>query len=223
MIAVSPSIFEFLKALKQNNNRDWFHANKQIYKDQRVLISEYAQYIKQELNKSDEIEKSKIFNIHIDIRFKKDKTPYKTHFSFYYVRKKPKLRGGYYVHLGPNSSFIAGGFWKPERDDLLRIRQEFEMDAQEFRDFSSESKFKDVWGELYGTEVKTAPKGFPKEHKNIDLIRKKQWIFRSPFTDGEVFSENFLDEVVRRFEAIRPFFDYMSGVLTTDLNGESIV
>ncbi len=223
MPVVSPSIFEFLEALKQNNHREWFYANKQNYRKQRDLITEYAQCILEGLNQSDDIEKFKVFNIHIDVRFKKDKTPYKTHFSFFYVRKKPKLRGGYYVHLSPNTSFIAGGFWKPEKDDLLRIRQEFEMDAQEFRDFSLEPTFKKVWGTLYGNEVKTTPKGFSKEHQNIDLIRKKQLIFRSPFSDREIFSNTFLDDVVRRFELIRPFFDYMSEILTTDLNGESIL
>ncbi|MCY4160911.1 MAG: DUF2461 domain-containing protein [Flavobacteriaceae bacterium] len=223
MPRVSPSIFEFLETLKQNNHREWFHAHKQVYKERRALVTEYAQYILEGLNISDDIEKFKVFHIHIDVRFKKDKTPYKTHFSFFYVRKKPKLRGGYYVHLSPNSSFIAGGFWKPEKDDLLRIRQEFEMDGQKFRDFSLDPKFKKVWGHLYGTEVKTAPKGFSKEHQNIDLIRKKQLIFRSPLSDQQVFSKSFLDDVVRRFELIRPFFDYMSDILTTDLNGESIL
>lgn len=97
------------------------------------------------------------------------------------------------------------------------------MDASEMRKIVSNKKFKSVWGDLTGDELKTAPKGFDKEHENIDLIRKKMYIFTRKFSDKEVTSQNFLDTVDESFQAIRPFFNYMSDILTTNLNGESLI
>ena len=176
------------------------------------------------LNQYDVVDKMKLFRIYRDVRFSKDKTPYKTHFGGSFHRKKPELRGGYYLHIQPNNeSFIATGFWEPHKDDLLRIRKEFEMDTTEIRKIMSNKKFKSVWGDLVGDEVKTAPKGFNKEDPNIDLIKKKQFIFTKKYTDKEVLAENFLKDVHASFRAIRPYFDYMSDVLTTDLNGVSLI
>ena len=165
-----------------------------------------------------------MFRIYRDVRFSKDKTPYKTHFGGSFHRTKPKLRGGYYLHIAPNNeSFIATGFWEPNKDDLLRIRKEFEMDDIEIRKIISNKAFKNVWGELIGDELKSAPRNFDKEHKAIDLIRKKQHIFTKKYTDKEVLEKDFLKDVTNSFKVIRPYFDYMSDVLTTNLNGESII
>ena len=155
--------------------------------------------------------------------FSKDKTPYQPHFAGSYSRLGKHLRGGYYLRIRPGESFLAGGFWEPNKDDLLRMRKEFEMDASEMRKIMSNKKFKSVWEDLVGDELKTAPKGFDKEHENIDLIRKKMYIFTRKFTDKEVTSQEFLDTIDDSFKAIRPFFDYMSDVLTTNLNGESLI
>jgi len=133
------------------------------------------------------------------------------------------LRGGYYIHLEPNNSFVGGGFWNPESDDLLRIRREFEINDSEIRKITSEKIFVKYFGELEGEGVKTAPKGFDKNHHAIDLIRKKQFIVRRKFSDKEVFSDDFQKEIIATFLSMRPFFDYMSEVLTTNLNGESTI
>lgn len=126
--------------------------------------------------------------------------------------------------MQPNDeSFIATGFWEPNKNDLFRIRKEFEQDADEMRSIISDKKFKSVWGELVGDELKTAPRDFDKDHPAIDLIKKKQYIFVKKYSDKDVLSENFINEVNASFKAIRPFFDYMSDVLTTNLNGESII
>ena len=106
---------------------------------------------------------------------------------------------------------------------MFRIRKELEIDAAEYLDLTQEPNFKSVWGDNIGEGVKTAPKGFSKEHPNIELIRFKQHIFTHPFTNDEVLSADFSDQVISCFQAMRPFFDYMSSVLTTDLNGESIL
>ena len=221
---IPKSALDFFNKLQKNNNREWFTEHKPEFKAIEAEVKQVYNEIYNRLNSHDEIDKLKLFRIYRDVRFSKDKTPYKTHFGGSFHRKKPELRGGYYLHIAPNNeSFLATGFWQPNPADLLRMRKEFEMDSDEMREIINNKNFKSVWGELEGDEVKTAPKGFNKEDKNIDLIKKKQYIFTKKFTDKEILSKDFLDTVEVSFKAIRPYFDYMSDVLTTNLNGESLL
>ncbi len=224
-LVVPKEVFSFFKKLEKNNNRDWFNENKLEFKAIEKEVKEVYNTIYENLNVYDEIDKLKIFRIYRDVRFSKNKLPYKTHFGGSFHRTKPRLRGGYYLHIQPdNESFIATGFWEPAKEDLLRIRKEFEMDDSEIREILSNKKFNTIWSNSFvGDEVKTAPRGFDKDHKSIDLIKKKQYIFTKKYTDKEVLDVNFLNEVDNAFKAIRPFFDYMSDVLTTDLNGVSLI
>ena len=144
-------------------------------------------------------------------------------FAGHFTRSGKRLRGGYYLRIRPGESFLAGGFWQPEKEDLLRIRKEFEMNTSEIRGIINESKFVSHFGKLKGEELKTAPRGFDKEHPDLDLIRMKQFIITREFTDQEVLATNFLKEINTSFEVMRPYFDYMSELLTTDLNGVSLI
>ncbi|OIQ27535.1 MAG: TIGR02453 family protein [Bacteroidetes bacterium MedPE-SWsnd-G2] len=223
-VSINKDVFNFLDQLKSNNDRDWFNAHKSEFQSIQKEVKAFYSAINDGLNTHDEIDKFKMFRIYRDVRFSKNKQPYKTHFGGSFHRKKPELRGGYYLHLEPdNKSFVAVGFWEPHKDDLLRIRKEIELDDQEFRDVTNAPSFKSVWGELEGDTLKTAPKGFDKEHKAIDLLRFKQYIFTKTFSDKEVLDANFIIEVNKAFAAVRPYFDYMSSVLTTNLNGESLI
>jgi len=214
----------FLIKLSKNNNRDWFNYNKAEFKAIETKVKEAYNSLGELLNNHDQIDKVKVFRIYRDVRFSKNKLPYKTHFGGSFHRKKPELRGGYYLHIQPkNESFIATGFWEPNKEELFRIRKEFEMDDSEIREILNQTKFKNTWGSFVGDELKTAPKGFDKEHQAIDLIRKKQFIFIKKYTDKEVNSKGFLDDVNTSFVNVRPFFDYMSDILTTNLNGESLL
>lgn len=223
MNVINPDVFTFYQELKENNTREWFESQKQRFKELEGEVNVFNEGVKEGLELNDEIEKVKMFRIYRDVRFSKNKTPYKTHFGISFHRKKPQLRGGYYMHISPGESFIATGFWNPNPADLLRIRKELEMDAQELRDLMASPAFKKVWGSLQGDRVKTAPKGFAKDHPNIDLIRHKQFLFIKKFDDKSVLSSSFQNEVITDFIAIRPFFDYMTNVLTTDLNGVSLL
>ncbi len=224
MSSISKDTFDFLNRLEQNNNRDWFNDHKKEFKTIEANTKKVYNELFEALKNHDEVDRLKLFRIYRDVRFSKNKTPYKTHFGGSFHRKKPELRGGYYLHIAPNNqSFIATGFWEPNKEDLLRIRKEFEADDTEIRKIINNKSFKSVWGDFVGDELKTAPKGFDKEHPAIDLIRKKQYIFTKNYTDKEVLSNNFIDEVNIAFKAIRPYFDYMSDVLTTNINGESVI
>ncbi|MBT8209736.1 MAG: DUF2461 domain-containing protein [Eudoraea sp.] len=220
---ITKEVLGFLRALKKNNNREWFSAHKADFQHVQATVKTFYHGLQNALNTHDEIDKHKLFRIYRDVRFSADKTPYKPHFAGSYSRAGGARRGGYYIRLRPGESFIATGFWEPNKDDLFRIRKELEMDATEFRKVIGNKSFKKVWGELMGDEVKTAPKGFDRNHPNIDLIRKKGFIFVRNFTDTEVTHPDFLNTVNDSFKAIRPYFDLMSDILTTNLNGESLL
>ncbi|TPN89075.1 DUF2461 domain-containing protein [Aquimarina algicola] len=224
MSTISKGVFDFLKDLKKNNHRDWMTDNKKIYQKNEKELKAFYSNIVERLNEKDEIEKTKVFRINRDVRFSKDKTPYNVHRSASFSRAGAHRRGGYYLRLEPGNSLMGGGFFSPESPDLLRIRKEFEMDDEEIREILAYPDFKKAFGG-FNTEyqVKTAPKGFSKDHPAIDLIKNKSFFVTYSYTDKEVFADDFLDKVVYHYELLRPFFDYMSDVLTTDLNGVSLI
>lgn len=219
------SSFQFLKDLKKNNNRDWFADNKPRFKEAQDNAKAFYGTIQENLNQHDEIEKLKIFRIYRDVRFSPDKTPYKPHFAGSFSRLGKHLRGGYYLRIRPGESFLAGGFWEPNKDDLFRIRKEIEMDASEIKDILNDPTYKKYFGGTFDSfsELKTAPRGFDKDHPDVDLLRKKGFIATRNFTDAEVLSPDFINEVDCSFQALRPFFNLFSDILTTNLNGESII
>ena len=223
MQAIPKNTISFLKELKLNNNREWFNENKDQFNTIQSQVKIFAQEVNDSLNVSDNIEKIKIFRIYRDLRFSKDKTPYKKNIGMAFHRAKPELRGGYYLEISADESFIAVGFWNPNKEDLLRIRKEIEIDGQEFKRIINQKKIKDIWGDIIGDEVKTSPKGFNSDHEHIDLIKKKQFIFIKKLKDEDILDEKFQKELVNYFASIRPFFDYISEVLTTNLDGESII
>ena len=223
MGVIPKDTISFLRDLKLNNNRDWFNENKQRFNSIQSGVKEFANEVNESLKKIDDIEKLKIFRIYRDLRFSKDKTPYKKNIGMAFHRAKPELRGGYYLEISADESFIAVGFWNPNKEDLFRIRKEIEVDGQEFKSVINHGKIKEIWGEIKGQEVKTSPKGFNVDHQHIDLIKKKQFIFIKKLKDEEILDENFHKKLVSYFLSIRPFFDYMSEILTTNLDGESIV
>jgi uncharacterized protein (TIGR02453 family) len=134
-------------------------------------------------------------------------------------RSSQVLRGGYYLHIEPGNNFVGGGFWNPNKEDLLRIRKGIELDEKEFRAIISSEQFKSVFGELRGSQLKTCPKGFEKDSSAIDFLRYKQFVLTKKFSDEEVMSSNFIKRADDVFRAMRPFLDFMSYVLTTDENG----
>ena len=226
MNTVPKSSFQFLKKLAKNNHREWMTENKKEYQsNEKALKAVYAD-IQNGLNETDEIEKLKIFRINRDIRFSKNKTPYNIHRSVSFSRAGAHRRGGYYLRLeAGGKSVVAGGFFNPEPKDLKRIRIEFQMDASEIREILSEPAFAKAYGGHFTPRdpVKTAPKGFDKNDPNIDLLRLKSFFVTHSFTDDEVFAPDFSKKVLEHYKLLRPFFDYMSDVLTTDLNGESLI
>jgi len=224
---IPPSSFDFLKQLQKNNNREWFAKHKSRYEQELAQIICFADDLLERMNKHDQIEnesgKKCLFRIYRDTRFSKDKTPYKNHWSGNLRRATKKLRGSYYFHIEPGKSFLGGGFWNPEPADLKRIRDEIAYDASEFHKVFSNKTFKSTFGKLSGEKVQTTPKGFDPSHPEIDLLRHKQFILIREFSDKEVMDAHFVKEVNETFKRMRPFLNLMSEVLTTDVNGISLI
>ena len=217
--------FKYLQELHKNNNRDWFSEHKSTYLKAQQNAKEVFEEVNQNLQKHDEIEKSKMMRIYRDVRFSKDKTPYKAHFANSFSRLGKELRGGYFLRIKPGESFLAGGFWEPNKEDLFRIRKEIELDASEIKNILKDENYKKYFGEKFESlsELKTAPRGFDKEHPDLNLLRKKGFIASRKFSDAEVLSPDFVNSVDESFKALRPFFNLFSDILTTNLNGEQLI
>ncbi len=224
---ISQSVFDFLNDIKENNNREWFQANKARYEIAHQHMIGFAEALLDEMRTHDLIEtptgKKSLYRIYRDVRFSKNKSPYKSSWSGHFRRSTAALRGGYYYHIEPGNTFVAGGFWGPNKEDLARIRTEIDLDATEFREILTDPLLIKTFGKMGGNQLKTAPKGFPKDHPAIDLLRHKGFVFRHDFPDKTVLSQNFAQKVSNTYQKLRPFFDYMSEVLTTDANGVSII
>jgi len=223
---IPASSLDFLKQLQQNNNRDWFNDHKAEYLQQLETIEKFATGLLAQLNTHDVIEtpsgKKALQRIYRDTRFSADKTPYKKYWGGGFTRATSQRRGGYYFHLESGNTFVAGGFWAPSAQDLKRIREDINYDAAPLRKILSSKNFTATFGTLQGEQVKTSPKGFDATHEAIDLLRYKQFLVIKRFSDEEVTSPNFLNEASQTFKNMRPFFDYMSEVLTTNSNGQPI-
>lgn len=223
-VIIPASGFEFLKKLRKNNNREWFNEHKDTYQQELEHIEHFADALLAKLNTHDLIEtisgKKSLYRIYRDTRFSQDKTPYKSHWSGSFKRATKQRRGGYYFHIEQGNSFVAGGFFGPVPADLKLIRDDIAFDPAPLQQIVNSKSFKSMFGTLQGEQVKTAPKGYPADHEAIALLRFKQYLLIRKFTDEEVMDPSFLEEANKTFKAMRPFFDYMSEVLTADGNGE---
>jgi len=227
LTGIPSSVFDFLHDIKENNNREWFSENKERYQKQHSIVVEFADELINKMQTVDSIEtpsgKKSIFRIYKDVRFSKDKAPYKINIGGSLTRATKYLRGGYYFHIEPGNCFVGGGFWAPNPDDLKHIREQIAAAPQPLREILASKEFVTHFGELQGEKLKSAPKGFDKNHPAIDLLNFKQFLLMKSFTDEEVMNDNYLESLFDTFKSMRPFFDYMSEILTTDLNGELIV
>lgn len=155
-----------------------------------------------------------MFRINRDIRFSKDKSPYKNNFGAYMARGGKKGEGGgYYIHLQPGMSFLGGGIYMPPPVVLSKIRQEIDYNPQPLLNILSDEAFRRYYGELSGDQLKTTPKGYDKEHPNIDLLRFKSFVVVRNISDPQIGSDDFYDETMRGYRLLQPFKAYLSTAL----------
>lgn len=220
---ISSSNLQFLTALRGNNTREWFDAHKDDFLKGQEEFKTFHSSVEDLMRQHDQIDASKVYRIYRDVRFSKDKTPYKTHWAGSFRRATHYLRGGYYYQIEPGRSLVAGGFFGPSPQDLLHIRKQISQDPEALEEIINAPDFQRLFGGLKGEAVKTAPKGFSQDDPAIGYIRHKQFILEHYFTDEEVLAEDFAARLSQVFQQMRPYLDYMSEILTTDLNGESLL
>jgi uncharacterized protein (TIGR02453 family) len=216
---LEPQTLKFLSQLKKNNNKTWFDAHRVQYEASRIDFLNFIQLVIDQLEKSDTTltgttSKSCMFRINRDIRFSKDKTPYKTNLSASIKRDgKKSVFAGYYFSCSPGNSFAGGGLWMPEAADLKKVRQEIDYNWDEFRSIVNNKNFKKIFGDLYqGDDVKlsTTPKGYEKDHPAIKYLKLKSFIAETGFADADLSKATLHKKTVAAFEALQPLLNFIN-------------
>jgi len=210
-------LFDFLKGLRENNDREWFKANKNRYdalhKEHTGIVRQLIEHIAvfdSEIAGLDA--KSCIYRIYRDIRFSNDKTPYKTHFGAYMTGfgGRTSSYGGYYLHLEPGNSFVSGGVWQPEPKILKQLRRDIYHNIADFTAILENKKFKQTFGELEGDTLQRMPGGFPKDCPCESILKHKSFVVSGLKSDEFFYSENWMDEVVEDFKLLYPFNQFLN-------------
>lgn len=212
------NILKFLKAIAKNNNREWFEKNKPTYLQVKESFDDFLEALHKELLKFDEslaaLNPRKMgFRIYRDVRFSKDKSPYKINMGAgFSAGGKMMQEPGYYIHIQPNNqSFLAGGFYMPDAEKLAKIRQEIDYNAEAFTKILKNKKFKATFpnGLDDFDKLKTAPKGYAKDHPQLEFLKHKSFIVSHYFTDKEVAEKNFPKKVAEVCKTLKPLNDFL--------------
>lgn len=218
MVRINKTTLEFLNGLKYNNNREWFLENQSDYKEAK---SNFESFVQQLINESIVFDpilkgleaKNCTFRINRDIRFTNDKSPYKTNFGAFIVRggkKNGDKYAGYYFHVEPGSSMIAGGAYVPPSPWLNAIREMISDDPQKFLKITGDKNFVKYFGKVDGERLKTAPKGYPSDHPYIELLKLKSYLALNEVGDKDVLKPDFSEYVINVFRAMKPLNDFLS-------------
>ncbi|RAK00381.1 uncharacterized protein (TIGR02453 family) [Larkinella arboricola] len=207
---------DFLRDLAQNNNREWFQANRPRYDAAKAEFEHFVGRLLQGIETFESLPntsvKDCIFRINRDIRFSKDKAPYKKHFAAAVgPGGRHSGRIDYYLHLQPDGeSFLGAGMWQPTPAHLAKFRQEVDYNVDELKDIIEAPEFRTYFPEISGESMKTAPKGYSADHPEIDLLRRKELFFMHRYSDKDVLKPGFADEVVKGCRLIKPYCDYLN-------------
>lgn len=215
-------LLNFLAQLAKNNNKEWFDTNRKEYE---VLKKDWSVFVADLIKKIAEFDKTVshlepkdcIFRINRDIRFSKDKSPYKTNFGAYICMAGKKAsvanRAGYYLHIEPNKTFIAGGLYMPEAADLKKVRQEIDYNFKEFEGIINGKNFKKHFKKLEGEKLKTTPKGYDEDNQAIEYLKHKSFIVSKAVDDMELKENGFENQLLDSFKTMKPFHDFLNRAL----------
>ncbi|OIQ16265.1 MAG: TIGR02453 family protein [Flavobacterium sp. MedPE-SWcel] len=216
---------EFLEDLKINNNRDWFQANQDRYKTYKQTYRDTVEAFVTEISKSEEslqhLEfKNCSFRINRDVRFSKDKAPYKTNMGIWMsAGTKNFSLAGYYIHIEKGASFIAGGMYQPNPAELKKIRREIAGFHEDLEEITNNKELNSIYGGLERTEknsLKTAPKGYEKDHIAIEFLRLKSFVAVAKLDDKDLESDNFIQETTQKLLVLKPLVEFINRALTTE-------
>ncbi len=217
------STLKFLKDLQKNNNREWFEKNRKRYEAAKEDMAALVNAVIAQLGKKDPtishlLAKDCVYRINRDVRFSKNKAPYKNNMAASLISggKKSDL-GGYYIHIQPGGeSFIGGGRYMVEADQLKKIRQEIDYNWKEFRSIIQHKKFKACYGELErgeGMALSREPKGYEKDNPAIEYLKLKSWVATTPLTDADLTEKGLVKKITTAFEALQPLIVFLNRAL----------
>jgi len=216
------NILSFLEELAANNHKEWMDENRKRYTSVREEFIAAIDQLLLELKKYDPAllpitAKECIFRINRDVRFSKDKSPYKINMSAFISPEGKKTMGpGYYLHIQPGGSFLAGGIYMPQNDVLKKIRQEIDYNPEPFTSFLADERVKQVYGSISGESLVRPPKGYSEGHPNIELLKMKSFIIQHPLSDKEVLASNFISKVADYFSLMFPMHQYLRLAMDND-------
>lgn len=206
----------FLSHLRENNSREWFEANKGQYESARADFESFISKLKETLTPvipelETQTAKSLLFRVYRDVRFSKDKTPYKTHFSAYFSRAGRKATdAGYYLHLSPGNSHLSVGMWEPQGAVLKAVRQEIDYSFDELQGILQTSDFRKIFGEMKGDRLRTLPQGYSAENPAIEVLKHKSFLFSHPLPDGFLIRKDAVSKLGSMAAAAASFIAFLN-------------
>jgi uncharacterized protein (TIGR02453 family) len=212
------NLFEFLRKLNRNNNKEWMDEHRKEYHEMRDNYIEWLNQLDIKLAKIDPdyshtTGKQAINRINNNLLFHPNKPVYKDHFGAGLDKEKGK--GDFYIHIGINESFVAGGFYRPKKKTLDSIRAAIDYNGEEFMKILSKRSFKNDFGDLMEDEkLKTSPKGFSKDHPHIEILRNKSFVVMHHFTQEEIMREDFQEKLIKIYKEMLPFRNYLNHAVT---------
>ena len=215
---IQPSTLKFLAALKKNNNKPWFDAHRNVYETARADFSNFTQQLIRCIAGFDPsighlTAKECLFRINRDVRFSKDKSPYKSNMACYFNQAgKNGVGAGYYFHLEPGKSMAAGGIWMPEPAVLARIRQEIDYNFNDWKKIIANTAFKKTFGDSLTSNESLVrpPKGYDENNPAIVFLKMKSFVIRKSFTDKEIQGKEFTKELTKTFASMKPLIDFLN-------------
>lgn len=214
------STLKFLKDLKKNNNKPWFDKNRKVYEAAKADFAGFIQKVIDLHGKKDNTIKNLaakdcLFRINRDIRFAKDKSPYKTNFgaSINAKGKSAWDSAGYYFHLEPGGCFTGGGIYMPPSDALKKVRQEIDYNFADFKKLIASKKFKSVYGDLDKSKeflLSRVPKGYEPHNPAAEYLRLKSYIAMIKINDKDLTSKDLVKKTIAAFEALQPMIEFIN-------------
>jgi uncharacterized protein (TIGR02453 family) len=219
-VMLQSSTVKFLKDLKKNNNKPWFDKNRSVYETAKADFAGFIQKVIDQHGKKDAsiktlVAKDCMFRINRDVRFSKDKSPYKSNFgaSINKGGKKAWNSAGYYFQVQPGRNFAGGGIWMPEPNELKKVRQEIDYNFSDFRKIISTKKFKSVYGDLDRSAeflLSRVPKGYEPDNPAADYLKLKSFVAISFFSETDLISKDLVKKTVAAFEALQPLIEFIN-------------
>lgn len=212
---IKPDTLAFLKDLNRNNNREWFAEHKQRYEAAKEDVLRFIEELIPLLASADPQfpadtqAKRCLLRIYRDVRFSKNKDPYKNNYGITFSKGKGPSEPGYYLHIQPGECFFAAGTWMPEPAELKMIREEIDYNASEFVEILNNKDFNTLFQLSDENKLKKAPKGYEADHPQIELLKLKSFTAIYPFDEKELFKPSIIDKLETAFKAVRPFVVFL--------------